>query len=98
MTENAKMFGEEAGNEISIWYKSNGEVDGVRFRIDLRNLDFEVISQLVVLAKRLDCLFLSEYNGMVNLPNFPELMKSIRGSNAWKFASNPEGYIDGRDT
>ena len=44
-SDEALMFGEKRTNDFEIWY-DKGEVDAIYFRLDLRDTDLEVLSQI----------------------------------------------------
>ncbi len=86
-TNDAKMFGKSEGNKVEIWN------DFILCRIDLRNLDWKFVVDILDLARSLDCVLVCKDNGKVLEPEESTLAAEISVSRAKEFLSNPELFL-----
>lgn len=90
---NALDWGDEDGNHLQLWLR-NDRVDELRVRIDVRTLDVSFINEIVELFQRNNCLFvLIEDELRVIEPRTALLIQEIKGSIAFQFVSDPNGYL-----
>jgi hypothetical protein len=90
--ERTRTWGEEEGDRVDVTRDDGGIVD-VYVRLDVRNLSFNFLNQLVELARRLDLLFLTEDRDLLR-PSDKELLGAIRRSPAFSFVADPEAFLD----
>ena len=83
----ARMFGDSEGNKVELWE------DLFLCRIDLRNLDRQFVSEILKLARSLDCVLVCKDNGRVLLPDDATLVAEISASRAQEFLSNPVLFL-----
>lgn len=87
-----EAWGAEDGNRLEI-YRVRGEVDEVRVRIDVRQLDLGFIEGVVRIASSIGCIFLTEELEVVK-PDALSLLTEIRNSSAHRFLINPHDFFD----
>ncbi len=74
--------------------RRNEAIDGINFRLDLTQDLNEIIVKVVRAAKSLNCaLFFPEFRSVVEANEF-ELKNAIKKSNAAKFVSNPQEFLN----
>lgn len=83
----ARMFGNEEDERIEVWD------DGVKCRINMRDVDLELLDKILHLAKRFECKLVIHNTGAVVAPDLASLAPHIESSNAYKFCVNPAGFL-----
>ena len=73
---------------------TNGHVDGVSIRVDVRNADRESLAKIVDLAARLDCQFYVMETQMIVKTNRDSLLPHLAKSRAVQFGCDPKGFIE----
>lgn len=87
-------WGRTEEHDIQVWYE-NETIDGIHIRLDLRRNLKEITVKIVKAAKALDCaLYFPEQKTVVKANQF-ELKNAIKKSNAAKFISNPQEFLNG---
>ena len=89
----SKAWGWEQGDRIEIHY-SEKKVDEIYIRIDVRNLNETFLELVVCLAVLADCLIWAVESNRLIKPNLYELLQEIHLSSAYKFVTNPEGFLN----
>jgi hypothetical protein len=91
--EELLSWGNEKEHDIQVWVE-NEAIDGINFRLDLTQDLNEIIVKVVRAAKSLNCaLFFPEFRSVVEANEF-ELKNAIKKSNAAKFVSNPQEFLN----
>ena len=83
----ARMFGSDEDNRVEVWG------DDVCCHINLRDMDFELLDQILSLARRFDCRLAIHGTGAVSAPDTVSLAPHVEASNAYKFCRNPAGFL-----
>lgn len=91
-TEGMKTFGNNATNDITISKTELGQLEGISFRIDLREIDKGFIDNVLTISKDLDCLLLDSQGNLFE-PTHGNLADNIKKSNAIKFLTNPTDFL-----
>jgi hypothetical protein len=93
-TESLKNFGDSDKNDIHVHFnKDTQQIEEVSCRFDLRELNKEFIDKSLLLAQQFNCL-LMDNDGILIQPNLSNLFELIKSSNAFRFVSDPEKYLD----
>jgi hypothetical protein len=84
-------WGNEKGHDIQVW-NENDAIDGIHVRLAL-NLDLKnILTSLVTMAKKLDCvLFYPELKKITQADEF-ELKSAVLKSSAERFGKNPRDF------
>ncbi|WP_039033180.1 hypothetical protein [Shewanella sp. ECSMB14102] len=91
--EELLTWGNEKEHDIQVWYE-NETIDGIHIRLDLNQNLNEIIIKVVKAAHALNCaLFFPELK-LVAEANVFEMKNAIKNSNAAKFVSNPQEFIN----
>ena len=91
--EELLAWGNDEEHDIQVWVE-NGVIDGIHIRLDLNQNLNELIIKVVKAAKTLNCaLFLPELRIVVEASDF-ELNRAIKKSNATKFVTNQQEYLN----
>jgi hypothetical protein len=90
-SESVRIWGEMDGNRVDMVSEGSDLLD-VFVRVDARVISYQFLSQLCDLAQKYDCLLLTE-GGYVIRPSLSKMLASIARSNAFKFVSDPDGFI-----
>ena len=73
---------------------TNGHVDGIGVRVDVRNADRDSMTKMAGLAARLDChVYMMETHQIVT-PDLDSLLPHLAKSKAAQFARDPKGFIE----
>lgn len=91
-TDDWKVFGEEDGNRIDVML-SGGHMEQVRVRIDVRDVDFELLERLVDFAADYDCIFVNG-SGHVIEPTVENVCIEIEASPAANFVEDPTRFLE----
>jgi hypothetical protein len=92
-SEDLLTWGNEKEHDIQVWFE-NETIDGIHIRLDLNQNLNEIIIKVVKAAKTLNCaLFFPEFRSVVEANEF-ELKNSIKKSNASKFVTNPQEFLN----
>jgi hypothetical protein len=86
-SDKARMFGNDEDERVEVWD------DDVRCRINLREVDFELLDQLLAVARRFDCKIVVGRTGAMSAPDMASLAPHIEASNAYKFCRDPVGFL-----
>ena len=93
-SEDLSLWGNDKAHDISVWHE-DGEFFSIGFRLDLRENVTGIMSALCEAAKELNCvLFVPGQKVMLN-PNVFELKQFVLKSNAARFVSDPESFLNG---
>jgi hypothetical protein len=92
-TEGMKTFGNNDTNDITISKTEQGQLEGISFRIDLREIDKGFINNVLTISKDLDCLLLDTQGNLFD-PTHENLTDNIKTSNAFKFVTNPSDFLN----
>ena len=91
--EELLTWGNDEEHDIQVWVE-NEIIDGIHIRLDLNQNLNELIIKVVKAAKTLNCaLFFPELSSVVEANEF-ELNKAITKSNAAKFVTNPQEFLN----
>lgn len=91
--EELLTWGNEKEHDIQVWYE-NETIDGIHIRLDLNQNLNEIIIKVVKAAHALNCaLFFPEFK-LVSEANEFEIKNAIKNSNAAKFVSNPQEFLN----
>jgi len=91
--EELLTWGNDEEHDIQVWVE-NEIIDGIHIRLDLNQNLNELIIKVVKVAKTLNCvLFFPELNSVVEANEF-ELNKALKKSNAAKFVTNPQEFLN----
>lgn len=86
-------WGDTKQHDIQVWYEYE-RVSGIHIRLDLRQNPNNSIVKVVRAAKMLDCkLFFPEFRVIVEANEF-ELKSAMRKSNAARFVTNPQEFLN----
>lgn len=92
-SEKLLTWGNEKEHDIQVWFESE-TIDGIHIRLDLNQNLNEIIIKVVKAAKTLSCvLFFPEFRSVVEANEF-ELKNGIKKSNAAKFVTNPQEFLN----
>jgi hypothetical protein len=73
---------------------TDGTLEGIEFRVDVRNVDRELIAKMTQLARKLDCqLYVMETQQIVT-PDVNCFLPHLMKSKAVEFACDPRGFIE----
>lgn len=91
-SEGIKTFGSNDTNDITISRTELGKVEGITFRVDLREINRIFIDNVLTISKDLDCLLLDSQGNLFE-PTHEKLANNIKTSNAFKFVTNPTDFL-----
>ena len=84
-------WGNEKGHDIQVW-NENGAIDGIHVRLAL-NLDLKsILTSLVTMAKKLDCVFFYPELKKITQADEFELKSAVLKSSAERFVKNPRDF------
>jgi hypothetical protein len=92
-SEDFKSFGDYNDNDMSVSFNADNFISGIDFRINVANLNNDVLSNVLILTRYLDCLLVDKQGNLFE-PSEDNLIRSINKSNAFKFNSNPKDFLD----
>jgi hypothetical protein len=92
-TEGMKTFGNNDTNDITISKTELGQLEGISFRIDLREIDKSFIDNVLKISKDLDCLLLDSQENLFE-PTHENLADNVKKSNAFKYVTNPTDFLN----
>jgi hypothetical protein len=92
-TTGMKTFGNNETNDITISKTEQGQLEGISFRIDLRETDRTFIDNVLALSKDLDCLLLDSQGNLFE-PTLKNLANHMKDSNVFKFVTNPTDFLN----
>ncbi len=93
-SEDLTMWGDDKVHDISVWHEE-GQIFSIGFRLDLRENISNLMSALCNAATILNCVLFVPGQKVMFKPNVFELKQYILKSNAAKFVSDPEGFLNG---
>ena len=88
-----KTYGDNDTNDMSIDIADDGCIENFSCRLDLRKFDDIFITNILKIAKQLDCL-LMDRKGNLFEPYGEALWESIQQSNSYKFVDNPTDFLE----
>lgn len=92
-TESLRSFGDVKGNDISVGFDSRSDkIEELSCRIDLRQIDKNIIEKILFIARQFDCLLMDD-KGRFFQPTAQALYETIQDSNAMRFVSDPESFL-----
>lgn len=91
-TEGMKTFGNNDTNDITICKAERGQLEGISFRIDLREIDRRFIDNAFAISKDLDCLLLDSQGNLFE-PTLENLADKVKTSNAFMFVNSPTDFL-----
>jgi len=87
-----RTWGTEDGDRVDIYYE-NGKVVDVFLRLDLRQPSKQFIDGLIILAKRIDAMLMTD-EGQLLEPTREQLAGSLEGSDAARFVADPIEFLN----
>ena len=90
------IWGHEKHHDIQL-YRSEGQIEGLQVRIDLRGRARQMIEATVLLAQDLSCSILVMEEAEVIAPSVEALLQHADCSSAAKFVSDPLGFLSGSE-
>jgi len=90
-SESIRAWGEEDSDRLNLLF-DNGHIAEVEVRIDVGKLDSRFLEDICTFAKLCDCLLMTEEFALIE-PDVELLLDQIGKSNAWKFVSDPAGFL-----
>lgn len=88
-----KSWGSDDGDRIELMAE-DATVRDVVIRIDLRDLNLELLSSLVLFARSKDFLFYSLETGKFIEPSLSDLIDEIGQSRKMKFVQDPKAFFE----
>lgn len=85
----AVMYGDAVSHRIEIWRR-----DSIKFRFDVRRPDLHLLQYVVDFARRHDLLMVPDSAGHPMEPSFDRIIADIRGSDAYSFCKDPDGFLN----
>ena len=93
-SDDLSLWGNDNVHDISVWH-GEGKIFSIGFRLDLRENITSILSALCEAASALNCMLFVPGQKVILNPNVFELKRYILKSNAAKFVSDPEGFLNG---
>ena len=90
-TAELQTWGEQAGNRVDVWFE-NGRAARVIARVDVRRLDAKFGAMLLQFARVADAVLVRQ-DGLVVEPLVGAFGAALRGSDAWRYASDPAAHF-----
>ncbi len=75
-------------------FLTDGQLEGIGIRVDVRNIDHESIAKLTQLVARLDCQIYVMENQQIVAPDADSFMPHLAKSKAVEFVRDPKGFIE----
>lgn len=75
-------------------FMSDGTVEGIGIRVDVRNIDRESIAKMIQLASKLNCQFYVMETQHIVTPNVDSFLPQLAKSKAVEFARDPKVFIE----
>ena len=88
------IWGHEEHHDIQL-FRSEGEIEGLQVRIDLRGGSRQMIEATVLLAQELGCSILVMEKAEVISPSVDALLQQAGRSSAAEYVSDPRGFFFG---
>ena len=88
---NTEAWGDEDGNRIEV-RSEGGRVARVRVRVDVRRVDARFGAALILLVRAADAVLVRR-DGLVVEPSINAYSAALRGSSAWRYASDPVAWL-----
>ena len=73
---------------------SDGTLEGIGIRVDVRNIDRESIASMTQLAAKLDCQIYVMETQQIVIPDVDSFLPHLARSKAVEFARDPKGFIE----
>jgi hypothetical protein len=86
-SKEARMFGDDEDERIEVWE------DDVHCRINMRDVDLDVLEKILSVARRFDCKLAIHGTGAVSAADIASLAPHVETSNAFKFCRDPNGFL-----
>ena len=90
-TAELQTWGHVDGNRVDAW-SENGRVSTLMTRVDVRRLDSKFGAALLQFVRSVDAVLVRS-DGLVLEPTIGAYAAALRGSAAWKFASDPAAHL-----
>ncbi|MBA2654095.1 MAG: hypothetical protein H0U71_03385 [Gammaproteobacteria bacterium] len=87
------IWGDYEHNDIQVWMRNKDQVESITIRLDLRTEIKGLINNIILLAKKLNCVFFVPEIRKIIDPDIFLLHKLIAHSTAVKYVTNPEDYF-----
>lgn len=87
-SDEALMFGNSESDKIEVW------TDDIYCAIDVRSLNLDLISSIMKLANKLDCLIVPKESGNLICPKTAIILNEIGRSKAQRFCENPRETLE----
>lgn len=87
----AEMWGREDSNRVDLSF-DQGRVSRVTVRVDVRRLDSKFGAVVIDLARKANAVLIRG-DGLVVEPRIAAFAGALRGSNAWRFASDAAAFL-----
>src|SRR6185436_9865817 len=84
-------WGTEDGNRVDVW-SAGGRVSRVTARVDVRRLDSRFGAALIVFVRSVNGVLVRS-DGLLVEPTIKDFAGAIRGSLAWRHASDPAEFL-----
>ncbi|MES2018637.1 MAG: hypothetical protein V4484_19275 [Pseudomonadota bacterium] len=92
-SDKIRIWGDQTKSDIQVSYDGTA-VESVMVRIDTRDDTFRLCSQIVDLARALDCFFLLPSGRSIISAGVTALSNAVHGSKAAHFSAGPRDLID----
>lgn len=86
-----ETWGTEDGNRVDVWCRG-GRVSSVTARVDVRRLDSKFGAVLLVFVRAADAVLVRR-DGAIVEPTINAYAGALRGSAAWRHASDPAAFL-----
>jgi hypothetical protein len=90
-TDELETWGSEDGNRVDVW-SDGGRVQRVMVRVDVRRLDSKFGAALIHFVRSAGAV-LVRADGLLVEPIINAYAGALRGSDAWRFASDPMTFL-----
>ncbi len=90
-----RLYGQEEGNRVDVIYDA-GRLVEIRARLDVRDVDFDLLERLADVLTDADCVFIDE-TGHVIAPTADNLCVEIEASPAANFITDPKKFLERRN-
>jgi hypothetical protein len=85
--ESASMFADANGNSIEIW------PDDINCALSLSNLNFDLLSKIVSIARQMKCVIVLKESGKIVTPDLAVIADEVVNSSAKNLLDNPSRLI-----
>jgi hypothetical protein len=85
------IFGDENGTRVDVVH-NNERIDEVRARIDVREIDLDLLEKLLAFVAESDCIFLNSAGAVIE-PSIENIIIEIEASSAANFVHDPKRFL-----